>query len=92
MNLKIPLDLRFCQVFTGVCSGERTPTGAVRMGLRPGPHRPRGESGIGAWTVFTATSDRVGGLPREHDDNDESANVTGNRAVVGSDRARSTFG
>ena len=79
MNIKIPLDLGFCDVFTGDCSGERTPTGAVRMGLRPGPHRPRGESGIGARTVFTATSDRVDGLPREHDDNGESANVTGNR-------------
>jgi hypothetical protein len=38
------------------------PTGAVRRGLRPSPHRSRGESGAGAWTVFTAISDRAVGL------------------------------
>ena len=65
MIFEIPLDLGFCEVFTGHRSGERTPTGTVRKGLRPIPHRPRGESGIGARTVFTATSNRAGGLLRE---------------------------
>ena len=79
MNSKIPLDLGFCEVFTDARSGERTPTGAVRRGLRPSPHRSRGESGIGARTVFTATSDRAVGLPREDESNDESANAAGDR-------------
>jgi hypothetical protein len=77
---EIPLDQAFCVVFTDVRSGERTPTGAVRRGLRPSPHRSRGESGIGAWTVFTATSDRAVGLLREVDGNDESATATGDRS------------
>jgi hypothetical protein len=92
VNLKIPLDQAFSGVFTDARSGERTPTGAVRRGLRPSPHRSRGESGIGTRTVFTATSDRAAGLLREHGSNDESATVTGDRAGVGSDRARCTFG
>ncbi len=79
MNFKIPLDLGFCAVFTDPRSGERTPTGAVRRGLRPSPHRSRGASGIGARTVFTATSKRADELLRERGGNDESANVTGNR-------------
>ncbi len=79
MNLKIPLDLGFSDVFTDARSGERTPTGAVRRGLRPSPHRSRGGSGLGARTVFTATSDRAVGLLREDGSNAESANVTGNR-------------
>ncbi len=79
MNLKIPLDQGLCGVFTDARSGERTPTGAVRRGLRPSPHRSRGESGFGARTVFTATSDRAVGLLREAGGNDESATVTGNR-------------
>ena len=87
MNLKIPLDQAFSGVFTDVRSGERTPTGAVRRGLRPSPHRSRGESGIGARTVFTATSH---GLP---DSLGRSGATTSRRppreigAGVGSDRA-----
>jgi hypothetical protein len=42
VNLKIPLDQVFSGVFTDARSGERTPTGAVRRGLRPSPHRSRG--------------------------------------------------
>lgn len=42
MFFGIPLDLRFSEVFNDICSGERTPTGAVRRGLRPDPHRRRG--------------------------------------------------
>lgn len=42
MDSKIPLDLGLCAVFTDARSGERTPTGAVRRGLRPSPHRSRG--------------------------------------------------
>jgi hypothetical protein len=87
VNLKIPLDQGFSGVFTDARSGERTPTGAVRRGLRPSPHRSRGDSGIGTRTVFTATSDRAAGLLREDGSNDESATVTGDRAGVGSDRA-----
>ncbi len=76
---KYHLTRGYCGVFTDARSGERTPTGAVRRGLRPSPHRSRGESGIGARTVFTATSDRAVGLLREDEGNDESANVTGDR-------------
>jgi hypothetical protein len=39
---EIPLDQGFRAVFTDARSGERTPTGAVRRGLRPSPHRSRG--------------------------------------------------
>ena len=79
MNSKIPLDQGLSGVFTDARSGERMPTGAVRRGLRPSPHRSRGESGIGARTVFTATSDRAVGLLREAGSYDESANVSRDR-------------
>lgn len=79
MFFEIPLDQGLSGVFTDARSGERTPTGAVRRGLRPSPHRPRGESGIGARTAFTATSNRVGGLLREDGSNDESASAAGDR-------------
>lgn len=79
MFFEIPLDQGFCTLFTDPRSGERTPTGVVRTGLRPIPHRPRGESGIGARTVFTAISDRVTVGFRVDGGNDESANVTGDR-------------
>jgi hypothetical protein len=42
VNLELPLDQVFSDVFTDARSGERTPTGAVRRGLRPSPHRSRG--------------------------------------------------
>ncbi len=79
MFFEIPLDQGLSGVFTDARSGERTPTGAVRRGLRPSPHRPRGGSGVGTRTVFTATSNRVGGLLREDGNDDESASATGDR-------------
>jgi hypothetical protein len=39
---EIPLDQGFCEVFTWSRSGERTPTGAVRMEFRLDPCRSRG--------------------------------------------------
>ena len=80
MFFEIPLDQVFCAVFTDARSEERTPIGAVRRGLRPSPHRSRGGSGVGARTVFTATSDRAVGLLREGGGNDESATATGDRS------------
>jgi len=50
---EIPLDLEFCSVFTNPRSGERNANRGGEEGLRPGPHRQRGESGTGTWTVFT---------------------------------------
>jgi hypothetical protein len=48
-------------------------------GFGPAHTVSRGESGIGARTVFTATSDRAVGLLREDGSNGESANVAGDR-------------
>ena len=42
MFFERPLDQGLCDVFTDARSGQRTPTGAVRRGLRPSPHRRRG--------------------------------------------------
>ena len=75
---EIPLDQGFCDVFTDARSGERTPTGAVRRGLRPIPHRSRGaaESEHGQCSRPSRTG-RSGSS--ECDGNDESADVTGDR-------------
>jgi hypothetical protein len=84
---EIPLDQVFSGVFTDARSGERTPTGAVRRGLRPDPHRSRGaaESGHGQCSRPPRTG-RSSSFGR-------SAATTGRRASrvtvagVGSDRA-----
>ena len=79
MFFEIPLDLGFCGVFTDARSGERTPTGAVRRGLRPSPRRSRGaaesEHGQCSRPPRTGLSDSFGSV----DGNDESANVVGNQ-------------
>lgn len=79
MFFEIPLDLGFCSRFTDARSGERTPTGAVRRGLRPSPHRSRGaaesEHGQCSRPPRTGLSDSFGSV----DGNDESADVAGNR-------------
>ena len=87
MFFEIPLDQGFSGVFTDARSGERTPTGAVRMGLRLDPRRSRGaaESGHGQCSRPPRTG-RSGSFGRP-------AATTGRRpsretgAGVGSDRA-----
>jgi hypothetical protein len=84
---EIPLDQGFSAVFTDARSGERTPTGAVRMELRLDPRRSRGaaESGHGQCSRPPRTG-RSGSFGR-------STATTGRRtsretgAGVGSDRA-----
>ncbi len=87
MNLKIPLDQGLCAVFTDARSGERTPTGAVRRGLRPSPHRSRGEAetehGQCSRPPRTGLSDSLGS-PRATTSR-RTPRETG--ADVGSDRA-----
>ncbi len=60
---EIPLDLGFSTVFTAIRSGKRTQTGAVRAGLRLGPHRRRSAAESGREQCSPATSDRVDGQP-----------------------------
>ena len=78
MFFEIPLDQVFSGVFTDARSGERTPTGAVRRGLRPDPRRSRGaaepEYGQCSRPSRTGRSDSS-----ECGGNDESAGVTGDR-------------
>jgi hypothetical protein len=84
---EIPLDQGFSAVFTDARSGERTPTGAVRRGLRPSPHRSRGEAesdhGQCSRPPRTGLSDSFGGPGATT--SRRTSRVTG--AGVGSDRA-----
>jgi hypothetical protein len=92
VNLKIPLDLGFCDVFTDDRSGERTPTGVVRRGLRPSPHHSRGaaesEHGQCSRPPRTGLSDSFGrpGATTSR----RTSRATG--AGVGSDRTGVAFG
>ncbi len=95
MILKIPLDLGFCTVLTGIRSGERTPTGAVRMGLRSDPHRRRGAADSGRGQSPPATSDRArGSLRATGSRRPEQATVTasGQTGSTGNRRRRGPAG
>ena len=63
MSFEKPLDARFYPVFTGQRSEERTPNGAVRMGLRPKSHTADEVQRNRNRTELTAISDRVRTAP-----------------------------
>ena len=63
VSFEKPLDARFYPVFTGQRSEERTPNGAVRMGLRPKSHTADEAQRIQNRTELTAISDRVRTAP-----------------------------
>lgn len=80
MFFETGVDQGFRGVFTDARSGERTPTGAVRMGLRPTPHRSRGTAESEHGQCSPATSNRANERLRAVGRNGESATVTGNRS------------